>query len=63
MYWSNARAQTPNLVWIGRTAAQAPEIDGLTYLGNVDGLQTGMVVRAQVNQTNDYDLAAEVCET
>ena len=56
--------QSPDsdLVWIGRTAAQAPEIDGLTYLGNVEGLQPGMIVRARVNQTNDYDLVGEVCE-
>ena len=56
--------QSPDseLVWIGRTPGQAPEIDGVTYLGNVDGLKAGTIVRARINQTNDYDLVAEVCD-
>ncbi len=55
--------QSPDsdLVWIGRTVGQAPEIDGVTYLGNIEGLEPGSVVRARINQTNDYDLVAEVC--
>jgi ribosomal protein S12 methylthiotransferase len=55
--------QSPDsdLVWIGRTPGQAPEIDGVTYLGNIEGLVAGSVVRARINQTNDYDLVAEVC--
>ncbi|MGB0645649.1 MAG: 30S ribosomal protein S12 methylthiotransferase RimO [Bradymonadia bacterium] len=57
--------QSPDsdLVWVGRTPGQAPEIDGVTYLGNVEGLQPGSIVRARINQTNDYDLVAEVCDT
>lgn len=56
--------QSPDseLVWIGRTAGQAPEIDGVTFLGNVDGLSPGTIVRARINQTNDYDLVGEICE-
>ena len=57
--------QSPDsdLVWIGRTPGQAPEIDGVTYLGNIEGLQSGSIVRARINQTNDYDLVAEVCDS
>ena len=57
--------QSPDsdLVWAGRTPGQAPEIDGVTYLGNVEGLRPGSIVRARINQTNDYDLVAEVCDT
>ena len=57
--------QSPDsdLVWVGRTPGQAPEIDGVTYLGNVEGLRPGSIVRARINQTNDYDLVAEVCDT
>ena len=56
--------QSPDseLVWIGRTPGQAPEIDGVTFLGNVEGLAPGMIVRARINQTNDYDLVGEICE-
>jgi ribosomal protein S12 methylthiotransferase len=50
------------LVWIGRTAGQAPEIDGVTFLGNIEGLAPGKIVRARINQTNDYDLVGEICE-
>ena len=50
------------VVWIGRTPGQAPEIDGVTFLGNVEGLAPGMIVRARINQTNDYDLVGEICE-
>ena len=54
--------QSPDseLVWIGRTASQAPEIDGVTYLGNIDGLRAGQIVRARITQTNDYDLVGEI---
>ena len=51
-----------DLVWIGRTSGQAPEIDGVTFLGNIEGLAPGKIVRARINQTNDYDLVGEICE-
>lgn len=47
------------LVWIGRTAQQAPEIDGVTYLGSADHVRPGAIVRAVVTQATDYDLVAE----
>ncbi len=47
------------LVWLGRTAQQAPEIDGVVYLGNADGMAAGQIVRARITQATDYDLVAE----
>ena len=47
------------LVWIGRTAQQAPEIDGMTYVGASDGMKPGKIVAAQITQATDYDLVAE----
>ncbi|MCB9528991.1 MAG: 30S ribosomal protein S12 methylthiotransferase RimO [Myxococcales bacterium] len=47
------------LVWVGRTAQQAPEIDGVTYLGSADHVVPGAIVRAVVTQATDYDLVAE----
>jgi ribosomal protein S12 methylthiotransferase len=48
-----------DLVWIGRTAQQAPEIDGVTYIGSADHVRPGAIVRAVVTQATDYDLVAE----
>jgi ribosomal protein S12 methylthiotransferase len=48
-----------DLVWVGRTAQQAPEIDGKTWLGAVEGIQPGRIVKAVVKQATDYDLVAE----
>lgn len=48
-----------DLVAIGRTAQQAPEIDGVTYLGLTDAVVPGAIVRARITQVTDYDLAAE----
>ena len=48
-----------DLVWVGRTAQQAPEIDGVTYLGGSDGVEPGKIVSARITQATDYDLVAE----
>jgi ribosomal protein S12 methylthiotransferase len=53
------RSKESDLVWVGRTAQQAPEIDGVTYLGNADAVAPGNIVRARVTQSTDYDLVAE----
>ena len=47
------------LVWVGRTAQQAPDIDGITYVGSADCVQVGAIVKARVTQSTDYDLVAE----
>jgi ribosomal protein S12 methylthiotransferase len=53
------RSRESDLVWVGRTAQQAPEIDGVTYLGSTDAVTSGAIVRARVTQSTDYDLVAE----
>jgi len=45
------------LVWIGRTSQQAPEIDGISYIsGFEEDLKPGMILRGRVEQVTDYDL-------
>ncbi len=41
---------------VGRTKGDAPEIDGLVYLKNSDGLAPGSVVNRQIVDADDYDL-------
>ena len=41
---------------VGRTKGDAPEIDGLAYLKNTDGLVPGSVVNRQIVDADDYDL-------
>lgn len=44
---------------VGRTKGDAPEIDGLVYLKNTDGLTLGSVVNRQIVDADDYDLWAD----
>lgn len=46
-------------VWIGRTYADAPEIDGVVYLHGKN-LQPGQMVSAEIVGFEDYDLIATV---
>ena len=41
---------------VGRTKGDAPEIDGLVYLKNTDGLAPGSVVNRKIVDADDYDL-------
>ena len=41
---------------VGRTKGDAPEIDGLVYLKNTDGIAPGTVVNRQIVDADDYDL-------
>ncbi len=43
---------------IGRSSADAPEIDGKVYLDGVEGLSPGDLVEAEVTGADDYDLWA-----
>ena len=43
---------------IGRSTADAPEIDGRVYLDGVTGLNPGDMVRAEVTDADEYDLWA-----
>lgn len=44
-------------VMVGRIAQQAPEIDGVSYVGYREGMELGQVIRGVVEQVTDYDLA------
>ena len=44
-------------VWLGRTYADAPEIDGVVYVTGRN-LQAGQIVPCEIVATSDYDLAA-----
>jgi ribosomal protein S12 methylthiotransferase len=46
-------------VWVGRTYADAPEIDGVVYLHG-ENLQPGQMVSAEIVGFEDYDLIATV---
>ncbi len=41
---------------IGRSYADAPEIDGLVYLNGAQGLQPGDTVKAVIEHADEYDL-------
>ena len=45
---------------VGRSKWDAPEIDGTVFLAEGDGLKPGDIVRAHVDEADDYDLWATV---
>ncbi|QDV58668.1 30S ribosomal protein S12 methylthiotransferase RimO [Rosistilla oblonga] len=46
-------------VWIGRTAADAPDIDGLVFVSEQDSpLDQGLMVRSEIVASQGYDLVA-----
>jgi ribosomal protein S12 methylthiotransferase len=47
---------------IGRSYADAPEIDGKVYLSCDRPLKPGQIVRAEVLESNEHDLHAEVLD-
>jgi ribosomal protein S12 methylthiotransferase len=51
----DGRSQDPAFPWEGRTAAQAPEIDGVVYLRDA-GLRPGLRVPAEIVEVDGYDL-------
>lgn len=40
----------------GRSKADAPEIDGTVYLRDADGLKPGDIIKAVIEDAEDYDL-------
>ena len=51
------KSDESDLVWVGRTSQQAPDIDGVTYLsGFEDDLTPGQIVFGLIEQVTDYDL-------
>ena len=55
-------SEESDLVVQGRIAQQAPEIDGVTYVGLSENMQAGDLVKAYITQATDYDLVAELIE-
>jgi ribosomal protein S12 methylthiotransferase len=51
-------SEDPAFPWEGRTAGQAPEIDGVVYLRNRD-VRPGHFARVRVVQVEGYELVAE----
>lgn len=52
-----------DLLWEGRTAMQAPEIDGKVYIndfGPYEKLLPGQMVRCEITEAHDHDLVARV---
>ena len=53
-------SQDPAFPWEGRTAAQAPEIDGVVYLRDPDrALRPGRRLPVRIVEVNGYDLVGE----
>ena len=46
----------------GRTAGQAPEIDGAVIIGD-GSAEAGTFVTCEVTETHDYDLVARIVPT
>ncbi|MFN4319102.1 MAG: 30S ribosomal protein S12 methylthiotransferase RimO [Aquificaceae bacterium] len=44
---------------VGRIYAQAPEVDGLTYIETEKNLKAGDIIRVRITQVGGYDLGAE----
>lgn len=47
---------------VGRIEIQAPDVDGLTYLEDADGVQPGDMIPVRISQGFAYDLVAERAE-
>ncbi len=47
-------------VWIGRSYADAPDVDGVVYVSGL-GLSTGALVRCEIVARRDYDLIGAAC--
>src|SRR5262249_49249333 len=45
---------------VGRSAWDAPEIDGLVFLNGASGVRPGDIVRARATRADAYDVWAEV---
>ena len=53
-----------DLLLQGRCDFQAPEIDGLTYITEIEGdLNPGTVVKAEIYDAHEFDLFARVLQS
>ncbi|HHV61855.1 MAG TPA: 30S ribosomal protein S12 methylthiotransferase RimO [Firmicutes bacterium] len=55
----DGRAPESELLTVGRSQAEAPEVDGLIYIGN-DRPPAGEIRKVKITQAGDYDLVGEV---
>jgi ribosomal protein S12 methylthiotransferase len=58
-------SEETELLWQGRTALHAPEIDGKVLIndfGPHDGLVAGSFYRAEITESHDYDVVARILE-
>jgi ribosomal protein S12 methylthiotransferase len=46
-----------NNAWVGRSYADAPDVDGVVYITG-ENLSTGSIVPCEVVATSNYDLVA-----
>ena len=52
-------SEDPTFAWEGRTAGQAPEIDGVVYLRDRDAFTPGRFARARIAEVQGHELVAE----
>ena len=45
---------------IGRTPYDAPEIDGVVYISNIDGAEPGQIIHIDITDSDEHDLYGEV---
>jgi ribosomal protein S12 methylthiotransferase len=53
------------LLWQGRTALHAPEIDGKILINDVGSHETlvpGTFYRAEITESHDYDVVARILD-
>lgn len=53
------RSAESDLVLVGRHRGQAPDVDGLVYVGNTLA-ESGELVKARITQAHPYDLVGEI---
>lgn len=51
--------KSPNILWVGRTQGQAPEVDGFTFLTKGNSCP-GDIVEAMITDATAYDLFGEI---
>ena len=58
-------SEETELLWQGRTALHAPEIDGKVLIndfGPHESLVPGTFYRAEITESNEYDVVARIIE-
>ena len=55
-------SEESSLLTVGRSEGEAPEVDGLIYIGNAHP-QPGSFVNVRLTDASEYDLVGEVVDT